>query len=94
MEGPPDRNIVTSVKVVTTEAALQISTHPGNTVKTKDVQYVCSICNKQFKGKRYLKDHVILEHSGDPAISAKARKVSQEKSYNRECGVCHQLFNS
>ena len=94
LEGPPDLNIVTSVEVVTTEEALLTSTHPGNTVETKDVHYVCSICNKQFKGKRYLKNHVILKHSGDPAISAKARKVSQEKSYNRECGVCHQLFNS
>ena len=55
---------------------------------------LCEFCDKKFKAKRYLRNHIILKNSVDPSSSNKFKEINNAKSFNHQCTICEHFYNS
>ena len=71
-----------------------LAPNPSGIGSVVDQEIKCNVCSFKFKHKRYLRVHMKIKHTTDPTVTAKAKKVSKDKSQNRLCTICNNLFHS
>ena len=54
----------------------------------------CELCDKRFKNKKTLKQHMSNKHSSDPATAQKLSEINAKKSLKLKCTLCENLFNT